>query len=67
MQNSLLMAPRKLIGLVIALALIAAGAVMVIVSLLPDTEMHLGQLFLTGPLLLAVGSYWIYEDFIEPD
>lgn len=58
------MNPRKLIGLVISLALIAAGVVMCIVPFIPGTDMHLNQIVFVGPMLLAAGGFWIYEDWL---
>lgn len=55
---------RKIIGLVLSVAMIAAGT-FVLYEWLTDDSLHLRKIWLSGPFLIGMGTIWIYSDWFE--
>jgi len=56
---------RRVLSLIFALALTGAGLYML--SLLFTTEGFFVRIALAGSMMLAIGLYWLWADFINAD
>ena len=55
---------RKALCLVFALALTAGG--LYLLSLIFTADSYAGELALAGSMMLSLGVYWLWVDFIKP-
>lgn len=56
---------RRTINLVCALGLTAGG--LYVLSLLFTTERWFGRIAMAGSMMLALGLYWLWADFVNAD
>jgi len=54
---------RKTLSLIFALALTGGG--LYVLSLLLTAHKYLGRIAMAGSLMLALGAYWLWTDFIK--